>query len=96
MQDPKTEGNTISTQSQFVPHKSSQESQVRKHSRVMQVTFTVRMKRWWKEATDGICLPQLFKYIGHLWIFMTWLYKRNDSQFTPEHEVFYMRRVWEH
>lgn len=35
---------------------SSQESQVRKHSRVMQGTFTVRMKRWWKEATDGFAL----------------------------------------
>lgn len=26
---------------------------MRKHSIVMQCTFTVRMKRWWEEATDG-------------------------------------------
>lgn len=46
----------------------------------MQGTFTVRMKRWWKEATDGFALAnyllQPFRYFGRfpaMAIIIEWL-----------------------
>lgn len=49
----------------------------------MQGTFTVRMKRWWKEATDGFALKKnvYFNRLSVLGVFM------NDSQIRPEQQL---------